>query len=491
MNLKSNKVSMLFVIMVSMIMIGASNRLLTYCAIPAIIVLAISVCIEAKKENGVLVCKGILALLLLQNFCIGISAHLFGNTDSSIKLLTQIPFLVILVIWIFKCVANHNRNISFRVKVSFVLLIGCIMLSFCIGFGGFMSAAVSVRNLTVFFMAYELGAEYIEDKKNREELIKYIIIWAIVLIILGIIIKLGGYPLYRALGIHEVYVAKAAPFNEGGLDGRFYTSLFSNISYIRMGSIMYEPINLAYFLALALICAIYSNPWVGVKKMVSMVFIGMGLLLTFGKGGYLIVGLTVVCGVAEYFLKKITHIVGKTVTAVTVIIMIITVTVVFIRYYVANIGLAVLNHIWGIINTWKNIINRPIGYGLGTGGNAAQVLGNVQGEWLATGGETALMSFMYQIGVQGIVVFIVCLSFIAFDMKNRKSTFERIFFYIPFILLGISLLQDNTFTPQCVVPFMLIQGSLCNIKSQKTEVINQRCLSNENEDNSNVLATVS
>ena len=78
-------------------------------------------------------------------------------------------------------------------------------------------------------------------------------------------------------------------------------------------------------------------------------------------------------------------------------------------------------------------------------------------DWLSSGGETALMSFMYQLGMQGVLVFAICLTSTHIDFKNND--FRMIMYcYLPFILLGISLLQDNTYTPQCIVPFMLLQG---------------------------------
>ena len=121
------------------------------------------------------------------------------------------------------------------------------------------------------------------------------------------------------------------------------------------------------------------------------------------------------------------------------------------------IGAAIRPHIWGIQNTWENVLARPWGHGLGTGGNAAQILGGANSEdWFGSGGETALMSYAYQIGLQGVLCFILCV----FSTAVQKANEFTPFFYIPIILVGVSLMQDNTFTPQCITAFMLLQGGV-------------------------------
>ncbi len=339
-----------------------------------------------------------------------------------------------------------------------------ILFSTQFGIGTIQSVAISIRNLTVFYMAYEIGAECCGTSQDRKILLKHIIICGCVLCILGLLIHAGGYSLYRCMGIHEVYIAKAAPFTKGSFDGRFYTSLFSNKSYVRMGSILYEPINLAYFMANSFICAIFENQWKGMKRGASILCIGLGLILSFGKGGYIISILGVGCYVAEEILGFVRKKVGKKAVSLLIMGNVLLAMIIFVNWYVSHIGLAVLNHIYGITKTWTNVLEHPMGFGLGTGGNAAQVLGKGIDDWFGTGGETAYMSFMYQIGIQGMIFFTILLSGIAFDMKLRQSKLERVFFYMPFILLTVSLLQDNTFTPQCIVPFMLVQGALCDYR---------------------------
>ena len=136
-------------------------------------------------------------------------------------------------------------------------------------------------------------------------------------------------------------------------------------------------------------------------------------------------------------------------------------TFLFVKFYISHYGLAVMNHIWGIMNTWQNVLQKPYGHGLGTGGNAAQVLSSTAGDWLSSGGETALLSYIYQIGIQGGLAFVLAVLSTKVKISNKRAyKGQSIAFYLPFILLGVSIMQDNTFTPQCVASFMLFQGAM-------------------------------
>lgn len=458
-----------FICIASLIFIGAISKWLTFMSLVGSCFCAV---IISQKHSHTSICKGIIFLLIIQNLCIGLGAHLLANRDNSLKLLTQIPFMVITIIWILKCVIGMRRKLD-KDQIYFVAFLLCIFLAFLINHGNVQAVLVTLRNLMVFYMVYGIGRKAILSVEEIRDINKFIILCSLVLSLLGFIIMVGGYPLYRALGIHEVYIAKAAGFAEGGLDGRFYTSLFSTKSYIRMGSILYEPINLSYMLAIGLICATLNNPWKNIKKLLSIAVIGTGLLLTFGKGGYIIAGLTFMFIFAEKTFKRLFKRIGKKTYSLFIILLACICVYTFVQYYISHIGLAVLNHIFGIQKTFANVLKQPWGYGMGTGGNAAFSVGNSTSDWLSSGGETALMSFMYQIGVQGVLFLLLIFIQISRKLVLRKTLFERAFFFIPYILLFVSLMQDNTFTPQCITLYMMMLGGLSNVdlslSSQKWE----------------------
>lgn len=415
-----------------------------------------------KGKNSAGLCNSILLVLSLQNFAIGMGAHMAENTDRSLKLLTQIPFMTVTFIWLCDCLCK--RKVIDKPRRWFLLLIICILISCIVGFGGVQSALINVRNMTSFFMFYEIGKRNIVTSHDTKKFLKFALKLACFLLGAGIILLIGGYGLYRVIGIHEVYIAKSAPFGEGNFDGRFYTSFFSNRSYIRMGSLFYEPINIAYYFSFCFLMSIYANPWHDkLARILSTILMAVALLLSGGKGGWMIALLGICCITGERMMRLFFR--QTKLRKCAVIWIGIIGTFMFVEFYISHYGLAVLNHIWGITNTWKNVMIKPYGYGLGTGGNAAQVLSSTAGDWLSSGGETALLSYIYQIGIQGGLAFIMTvLSTKAEKQKTKPNKGISIAFYIPFILLGVSIMQDNTFTPQCIASFMMFQGAMSRKK---------------------------
>lgn len=438
------------------IFLGSLNKWIIILIAPIVLFMAKELSCSLLRGEGVYVCKGIISLLMLQNILIGMGAHLTANQDKSLRLLTQIPFATIATIWLITCVIHKNTAMEFDTGVCFSILMICIVLSAMRGTGTLQPALVTIRNMTVFFMAFGIGTK--ADLNDSEKLIltRHVVKWGIILCVIGFVLLEGGYPLNRALGIHEVYQAKVSAFNEGAFPGRFYTSLFTNKSYLRMGSIVFEPINLSYFLALALLCVLYQNRKKHVRSYVEVIILLLGLLMTFGKGGYIIVASSILCMCLFNIIPG-----GVKTKKRGAVLIVLLAGVVFVLYYVNNIGLAVLNHAYGISGTMKRVLKNPFGYGLGSGGNAAFAFGGVSSdEWLSSGGETALVSFLYQIGIVGVVAFVLCQLSMGEHRYYSTNRMGRLFLFIPFVMIGLSIMQDNTYAPQCIVPYMILQGGL-------------------------------
>ena len=192
----------------------------------------------------------------------------------------------------------------------------------------------------------------------------------------------------------------------------------------------------------------------------------VALILTFGKGGYLITAIVFIYAYAQKALGFLKKTLGQKNIRLLGICLIIFAGTAFSIYYYQNIGAAASPHFWGIMQTWQSILKRPLGHGIGNGGNAATLYGSSAAvSWLASGGETQLMSFFYQIGIQGGLIFILCVIKTMLPPQTRTHFGNEIFIVIPFALLGLSLLQDNTFTPQCIVLFMILQGAANRIYS--------------------------
>ena len=228
-------------------------------------------------------------LLVFQNFALGLGAHLTQNTSSSLSLMTQIPFIVIAMQWVVLLVGKNTSYPEFQKhRMLFGLLIICILLAAMIGRGPIQSMLVNTRNLTAFFMAYEIALYNISSETEFYKFEKFCFTLGLIVLLAGIVILIGGYNLYEAIGIKEVYSAKGSPMLGNKLDDRFTTSLI-NRDYNRMGSLFYEPVNLAYFFSALTISSFFSK-WTERKsrKIIWFCLMALGLLLSLGKGGYLL-----------------------------------------------------------------------------------------------------------------------------------------------------------------------------------------------------------
>ena len=108
------------------------------------------------------------------------------------------------------------------------------------------------------------------------------------------------------------------------------------------------------------------------------------------------------------------------------------------------------------------IRKNPLGYGIGSAGNLLKTADMTVSSRMDVA-ETGLVNMVYQLGVVPAILFgWLLLSTSRGTLRNYEETREDIyllFTYIPLILLVISIFQENTFTPQCIIPYMIIQGA--------------------------------
>lgn len=412
-----------------------------------------AICVNSRND---IIIKLIVISILFQNLFIGIGAHAFGNASSSLSLVTQFPFIFITVSGLFSFLYKKidRTDIVFLVFV-FLCLIYCF-----IGDAPISARLVYLRNFTVFYFAFLSARHYLNTKEKLGKFIDFTINISIVAGIFGIVGIILGKPFYEFFGVNEVYIAKKALVFLDGLPGNFYTIINNNL-VLRMASFYLEPVNFSYFMSFGVIMAFSRKRWI------SFAFLGICEILTFGKGGWLIMA-AFLCAVAahtaiqkifpKFTVKQVRNIMfGLIIAGVSGI------SLIFYFFFMTSFGGYM--HFYGIISAVKYIAKWPFGYGMGTAGNILRGL-NVSSAYEVT--ETGLANMAYQIGIIGTILFIyiiMCMSgnVINYIKENRKSNFSVIitgYLYIPLILLLVSLFQENTFTPQCITMHMLILGAL-------------------------------
>ncbi len=465
---KKSKLELLFILLIIIMFIGSINQILTMFALMSTCIIALNIGMSNPKE-GDKICIGLVWMLCLQNLCIGIGAHTFGNISDTLKYITQIPFLTLLVIWI--CIQirkiKSGKIIVRKYTKWFIAYVFCILLSLFIGRGDIKAILINIRNMLTFFFAYEIGLYYLNTEEKLAEFYQKFMKIIKIVFLLGIILMIGGYNLYKVIGIKEVYIAKGAEISafKEDLPGRFYTRLFYTL-LPRMGSIYYEPINLAYLFAFALIMSVFF--YTKKRKIGDIIISGIGLILTVGKGGFFIVGLSLSMLYLSKIIKTIFKRMQSKVINIFTIFAIVVILSLFIGIYVKLFpSSSVMPHIWSIQRTWQEILDKPYGNGLGIGGNMSHLFGTGQ-DGLSAGEESAIMSFTYQFGIQGIFCLFMCLItlFSKSDWKNNKI---QICYFLPYTILITSLFQENTYTPQCIIVYMFLLGAMQAIQTEQKE----------------------
>lgn len=429
------------------------------------------------QDRSVNIPKIIVILLVFQNLLIGTGAHMGNNQNDSLSYLTQVPFLCIAIsglMIILISFLKKTSNTGWYLDKRFFLLYCIVIFSLIISPANFDSKLINVRNLTTFYFAYIIGKHCLATHEKFKSFSWFLIKISTFVVLAGVFLYFQNYSFWKKIGIEEVYIAKKFPLN-GDFEGRFSTILIDS-SFTRMASIYYEPVNLGYLLSAAFLLALslkWRDPLI---KFIFCFILLSGQILTFGKGAYLIT-LGVIASV--YGEKVLNKLVRKFKVHKIIIFFTLSSIGAFSVFYYQVIGGSAKPHFWGIIQTFESVLTKPLGYGLGMGGNGALTFGVVQREaWLSSGGESALMSFTYQLGIPFSLLLIIC--FMKITNSIYKSDMGQnveligvfgIFKYVPFVVLCMSLFQDNTFTPQCITMFMLLAGGVSGYNKNDTNKI--------------------
>ncbi len=431
-----------------------------------------SLCVLNLKYNKMRILRICVIFLLFQNFVIGVMAHLLGYSGPDLSFLTQIPFLFVCLAFAITTLWRWQAERGVHLKLedySFVILLLLLGSQFVISNGSTAAKIVGVRNYITFYLAYCIARECVNDKEELLVFFRFLVGLGIFAVLIGLILYPMSFSTWETIGIREVYLAKKDVIIGNSFPGRYHTN-FLGYEVNRIASLYYEPVNFAYLISASLLVAVFA-PWSqGVlKRTIASAFLTLGLFLTFGKGGMMITGL----GIAAYFFFKVLRWASRgEERRIKNILLLVLIPVIYFAgtYYVFHYDASTNPHFVGIVSTWKSVLQRPLGYGLGNGGNANLMFDGVGGNsywevydaWLSSGGETALMAFIYQMGIPSFVVFFLCFHGVTTRVAkgNGMGCFRYMVMMLPYILLSISIYQENTYTPQCIVPFMLLVGGM-------------------------------
>jgi hypothetical protein len=412
--------------------------------------------ISLEKEWGQYSLFYILFILIFQNLFIGLFGAI-GQVTGNLAILTQIPFITVLVC--FGMLVLQKR-IIFAGAFKSMLFLCVFILVGLFHRGGLQNSLVQIRNMIMFYLIFEVVKVFLNTRTVEQSFYKLFMALGVIALLSGIILLIGGFFLYSKIGISIVYLAKGLP-DEGisALPGRFTTDIF-NYHLVRMGGLYYEPVTYSYLFAGLFIVALYlyefKNPIA--KYFMSFLF-GIGLVLTGGKGGILLAGTICIAASLYKFLKMFIKSQGTS----FMISFLITIAgaSVFSMFYGSEYAGPAAAHFDTIKNTWNNVVTSPLGHGLAQGGFNTTDVTSME-EITSTGAESALMSIGYQIGLIGMAALIGV--FVNISREVKMSYFSTLNFktetvvkmLVPVTVIGVSLFQLNSLTPQAVIPLMVL-----------------------------------
>lgn len=181
----------------------ALNKYLTYVGILTVTGIFFVFALKYVPTKDIMLPKLILFLLLFQNFCIGIGAHVGGNFSGSIQLLTQIPTILILIsaIHIFMTQQVTRRGL-------FIIYVLFIVSYFFKGNGHISTAIVYLRNFFVFYLAWIIGKNNIDTSEKKDKFLYFYVKMAMIAGVFGLVGVILGNEFFNMIGVREVYLGK-------------------------------------------------------------------------------------------------------------------------------------------------------------------------------------------------------------------------------------------------------------------------------------------
>lgn len=443
------KESMFIVLFIIMMMVAAVSSPIMYIMLLMLSLSFAYINIKKIRSNSIIIPKIALGLLVFQNLSIGVGAHLGGNFSSTLSLITQVPTVFIVISYLFII----SRTGIKKNEIIFFVYVGVCLLFFTVGDGNLTAKITYLRNFLIFYMAFSIGKYYLNTKEKSNEFVKYFLTLSVIAAVFGIVGVSLGKSFYQATGVLEVYKAKQYTAYRDGLPGNFMTVFFGTWVN-RFASLYYDPVNFSYYMALSCLVAFVLR-----KKTLFALFM-VCEILTFGKGGLLILGLTIICIITQKFLRRYNAKLIRMMIIIVAVFGIIELVSIIQNRFSNDFG--TYNHFYGMTTGLNAVKQNPIGHGLGTAGNLLKTADSNRQEI----SETGLINMAYQIGVIGTLMF--CYIFLstakgAFKQyRNIKEPICLMCSFLPIVLLIVSVYQENTYTPQCVVPYMLLIGSTWN-----------------------------
>lgn len=394
------------IITIRLIGFDIGQYIIIYFVVPLIYIFALYLLI--KKD--VITIEFIFLITISQNIFLTVaSSYISKQLFSNLMMLKEIYIILLVLISIIKFILKNNLSINQMMintnkidRISVLIAVTLILYTGAYGAPSLNTRLISARQIAIPVLFYFLGRSINLDKNNLIKYFDFIKIFSILITIFGIFELIIGDSFWTNIGISKFIEYKGMEEwtnSLTGLPGNFYSYDFYNqigCGIRRMVSFIMEPTTLAQLIAASMMYTywIKTDRESIVKKNIYTIILGIGLILTIGKGGILVcIVCTMYC--MKYIKKyKLTSKLTKNLTIAGAIVV--------IAYSFKN-ETSVSFHLQGLIENFMSVIRYPIGRGIGMSGNFANLYAT--GNYDLGHGESYIGVIIGQFGLIGIILF--------------------------------------------------------------------------------------
>ncbi len=416
--------------------------------------------------------KGTAKLLIILCFFQNIYILLLSRWITSIDYIVLISLKEILVYATIIISFTKKRKIDRVERYSFIG-IGVILIYFLLGMNFSMSVIAAVRQLIVPFAFYLFGRSLNLNNKDFFEIINFFIKMSIFAVLFGMVQMVVGLPFFDTLGIENYLMIKYGYIDmyNGYVIRNSMMSYdfikYTGKAYLRMASILVDPVILSQILALAFAFVVSdsdSKLSVFIHRKLSCVLLFLGTMLTLGKGGIIILIIVslFVWGKKSKDNKFLSYIIYLLLGMAAIYLLI-----------SAQAGSSIDAHLKGVTDIIPIIMKHPFGVGIGEIGNVASLYNE---NILEVSGESFIGSVMGQMGIVGIIIYVVFILGLL-EKYNKLKMYSYLYniVYIATNAMWITSFLNNTaisFT-NCFMYFMVLGFServICSYSEHKLHI---------------------
>ncbi len=377
----------------------------------------------------------------------------------AVQILLSLHLLYVIVVIGLFCLNTKIKDKSIAL-ISTCLLFILIQSTMMLLYNGtnIVSFLSSLRNVIACMLFYLL-AVFVSKKYELNYFLDKFSVIMIVVSVFGLIEFYIGNKLWVQLGVTKLWELKGIAVNVAGVPCNWYSSeLIGGQQVRRMVATFADPVNLGSVLFVAFMVAWYQ------KRKMLCGMLAICCVLTMSKGALL--GFLVFFIFYIWFHKKF-----KVFVPLATLISFVC-GVLFIIYSKSSSTGSVFAHIAGLKRALVAFESNPFGIGVGETGVLAALFSKLPNGMGV--GETGLGVLMVQLGVPGIIVFLIFYLYIfrqGMRISNNYGREKTLYFTLLFSFVAIMMFNEVALSPNSCASYFIIMGLMSNLEIKERYTI--------------------